>query len=220
MNTPPSLLFWVGEDNYALWEVIEEYRVMGPSKRIPVKAIPAGLEQGASKLFFAHAKAILQVTLGDETLEDLAYELVDEGVLTAAQLADFVDLTTPFRWWEEHEELQPNDFVPDAMLTVAVAFSKLPGDRRAQLERKYGIEYYPGVFGYSYFTGLQYVCHPDEDDLPEELEHLRGYVEPVRIVYDDLPQGEHVHDWQPTDNQGHTMECECGATWSIYEDEE
>lgn len=26
------------------------------------------------------------------------------------------------------------------------------------------------------------------------------------------------HDWQPTDNQGYSMECAngCGETWSIY----
>jgi len=181
MNTPPSLLFWVGEDSYTLAEVVSEYVAMGSSKRIPTTAIPQGLVRGVSKLFFAHAKAILKVKQGC-TLEQLVYSLLEKDVLTAVQVARFVDLDIEFNWGTT---LQPNDFVPEPMLTIAMGLSKLPDKDRKELEVQYGIEYYPGIFGYSHFTGIQYVCRQGEDDLPEELKYLEGYVEPVKIVYED-----------------------------------
>jgi hypothetical protein len=46
---------------------------------------------------------------------------------------------------------------------------------------RYQITFHPGVFGYCYITGLQYIAKDNEEGLPEDLVAFEGYIEPVRL---------------------------------------
>jgi hypothetical protein len=180
MSKHPSLLVCYGLQNYRLWEVIEEAEAHGISKRIPLTAIPEGMVQGASKIFAAHPHAIIKVLAPGKGLEDLAYALLEEGVLTQVQFSNLVDLEQPY-WIGE--ELQPYDFVPESMLDIAMALSK--SEHWRDLVKAFEIEFCMGIIGYSPFSGFQYVLGKNDEGLPPELAHLDGYLEPVRIEYVD-----------------------------------
>lgn len=174
----PSILMWVGEENYTLDEYIKEAQAMGVSKRVPITGVPTGLVQGVSKVFLAHPKAIIRTRKGH--YGDLAFTLKQMGYLSDSDWEKLIDLEKPY--WQ-YEVLQPFDFVPDGMLIVASAISRTNKDDFQEIVGAFDPEFCPGVIGYSPFGGFQYVLKPGETDLPQELSHLSGYVEPVIVKY-------------------------------------
>ena len=182
-----SLLVCVGEEFYKLHELISEYEYLGVSKRISSKSIPvavnnATFQQGTSKIFVAYQKAILKVTAQNKNLLDLAYILLEEGVLAQEEWFTLCDMQTPY--WTG-EELKPFDPVPICMLNISSGFSKLDDKRQAELIEEFKVEFCIGIIGYSPFNGFEYVTKPGETDLPDELSHLQGFVEPVKMSYVD-----------------------------------
>jgi hypothetical protein len=193
MSNTPSLLMTVGEQFYKLHEFISEAETIGISKRIPLTAIPIDMVKAISKVFVAHPKAIVKVTAPGKTLQDLAYSLAELKYLSMVELAHLVELDRPF--WTG-EKLASYDFVPASMLDITVALSKTNSAECKELEKKYGLEYVMGIFGWSHFTGLQLVMAPNETELPDNLKHLQplidnGTIEPVHVIYrDDTKEGE------------------------------
>jgi len=191
MSSVPSLLVCIGKKYYKLYEVIREYKNDGISKRSPRKSVPRGLDKCLSKIFCAHPDAIIKVTTEGQTLHDLAYTLLTEGFLTEDQWDKLVELEKPY--WTG-EELQAGDFVPEGMLDITEAFSRLPDKRQAELTKELGLVFCMGVFGYAPFEGFQVVLRHDETELSEDLEDLQplvdmGYVEPVHVHYTDDTDG-------------------------------
>jgi hypothetical protein len=182
MDNVPSVLMCVGRKYYKLYQIINEAYNAGVSKRIPANTIPEGLEVGVSKIFLAHPDAIVKVNKPGCILQDLAYDLVQLEAMTQTQFMKLVDVEKPY--WTGHE-LNAEDFVPECMLDVAIALSTLPDEDHQKMVEKYNLEFCMGIFGFSFFGGFQYVCRPNEDELPVELSHLEGYVEPVHVVYEN-----------------------------------
>ncbi len=178
-----DILMWVG-DEYSVKDLIEEYKSGGISKRIPLTSIPYGIVPGKSRLFVASHKAILEVTAEDRTLYDLLDALFDEGVFSgqALEALDAPGLHARF-WIDQGQPLQPDSFVPDAMLALVMGMDSLPPHIRRRLEKAFGIVYHPGVVGYGYIDMIAYVCKPGEDELPDDISHMAGYVTPVRMNY-------------------------------------
>lgn len=176
----PSLLMCVGRQYYTVESFIREAESMGPSKRIPVKSIPEGIVPMLSKIFCACPEAILKVTNEKFTLFDLAVHLVSSGVLSQKKLDDMIELDEPY--WQE-KELPAESFVPEPMLDLAIAFSRLEGSDRKETMSMFGIETCMGIVGWSYIRALEYVLPDDVDQLPEELQHLEGYITPVHVTY-------------------------------------
>jgi len=184
---PPSLLFCVGEQFYRFHEFVDEAHRIGVSKRLPANSIPEGLVVGLSKIFVAHPKAIVKVTKPGATLMDLAYAMLEDGTLNYDQYEHMVGLEDPF--WTG-EELNAEDHVPESMFYVAYAFSKEPAARQRQLIEEFGLQFCMGIFGFGPFGGFQVVLNKNDEELPENLQHLShlvesGYVEPVHVVYQD-----------------------------------
>lgn len=186
MTKAPDIIMYVGEQYYTLHDYISEALQQGVHKRISSASIPDGIVPWESKIFLAHSKAILRTNIGE--LADLAYELLDRGYMTQVQYNSFVENTEPF--WTG-EELKPEDFVPAQMLMLATVLSTVPANELAEIEIKWGVEYFPGVFGYAYIAGMHYICKPDEDDLPLELRHMKDLIEPVHVK---LVEDEDVKD--------------------------
>lgn len=180
MNRPPSILMVVGKEFYQLHEMVEEYKDMGISKRIPKTSIPDGLVPMKSKLFVSHPDAIIRVTVDGKTLMDLAIDLVDEGLLSVDEFAEIVEMDTDF-WL--NDELPSEDLVPSPMLTLAMAYSK--SEFKAHYLGAYGVETCMGVVGYGYLNRIEYVVRDGEEELPEDLAHLEGEIEPVSYTYED-----------------------------------
>jgi hypothetical protein len=179
----PSVLMCVGSDPYKLHKMISEYSAWGVSKRIPSTAIPEGLVPYKSKIFVAHEHAILRVRNSRCTLVDLAVMLEWEGLLSAGQnWAELLEIDT--RFWQG-DALGSAEFVPGAMLNLAIALDSAEPDLRRKIIKEFDIEFCMGVVGFSYIERVEYICKPGEEELPEELAHLEGYVTPVRVVKTD-----------------------------------
>lgn len=192
MTSVPSLLFCVGDEYYKLWEFIAEAEEIGASKRVALTAIPDGLVRGLSKMFFAHGQAIVKVTAPGKTLADLAYALLEEGIFTPVEWSKLTELDLPY--WTGGE-LQAFDPVPECMLDITVALSKLKVKRLRELTETFGLQFCQGIIGYSPFNGFQVVLDKDEQTLPESLSVLAplvdtGYVEMVHVVYADEEERE------------------------------
>lgn len=175
----PSVLMTVGRQYYTLAGFIDEAKEMGVSKRIPTTSIPEGLVPGMSKIFIAHPDAIVKVTAKGKRLADLVRVVLGETYVSP----DYAP------YWEQ-EDIQPNEVVPDHMLSITYAFSKLPAEERAKLTVEYGLDFHMGVIGYTYFEGVQFVMPEGAEDLPKDAKHIQplidsGYVQPVHIVYVD-----------------------------------
>jgi hypothetical protein len=163
-----DIIMWVGEEHYTVREFIEEAKQMGVSKRIPRTAIPEGIVPGESRIFIKHHKAIVHCN----DLVGLGEEL---GIPIEQDIEDSLDPDTP---------------LPENMLRLVMELDEIRSDSHELYdaiagELSYDVWYSPGVIGYSYITGLQYVAYDDEDDLPENLQHMSHLVEPVRVVYDE-----------------------------------
>ena len=181
METKPTdLLMWVGQEHYATPEAFSnEVFWRGASKRIALTNPPQGLEKGVSRIFFIHPLAGLEVA-EPHTLEDLRERLATiESERLAALLQDF-DRNPSWvvrrikALWAEPDPM-PSD--------LHQAVSILDG---------LGALCVPAIFGHVYYTGMQYVCKADEDDVPERLTGLD--VEPIRVVP--------VEDKEEADAQG------------------
>lgn len=172
-----SILMCIGEDNYSLADIIDEAKEQGLSKRIPITNIPKGIERGISKLLVAHPKAILKVCDPKFTIEDLIVELFDNDYVSEYLIMAFSDAST---YWE-YDKFEASDYVPAGMLKLAYHFSMLPTKMQDELIKKYDIRFCMGVIGYAPITNIQYVLKPGETDLPNEIAHLDGYVQPVQV---------------------------------------
>lgn len=179
-NRVPSVLMCVGKSFYSLHDMVEEYRDMGISKRIPITSIPDGLVPMKSKLFVAHPDAIIRVTVDGKTLMDLALDLVDEGLLTSDELYEITMMEQDF-WFSD--ELKAEDEVPTPMLTLAIAYSR--SQFQAHYIGAYGVETCMGIVGYAYLDRIEYVVRDGEEELPEDLSHLDGEIELVSYDYED-----------------------------------
>lgn len=168
-----SLLVCVGEKYYKLHQVINEYKRLGVSKRIAATSIPEGLQEGVSKVFVAHPRAIVNVS----------------DPKTLRELADFL-----YQW---HYVGMMGDPLEEHMLSIAYALSELsekePGVY-ANAESTFGLTYQMGIIGYAPFSGFQLVLKESETDLPTELDHMRplvdaGVLELVHVVYEEGSNG-------------------------------
>jgi len=183
----PSILCCTGRKFYTLAAMMDEYEQQGVSKRIPPSAIPEGMQPALSKIFVAHPDAIIKVTAPGRTLHDLAESLLEMGLLTDIEWALLQELELPF--WTG-AELNPGDFVPECMLDISIALSRVASQQHADLAEEFGIQFCMGVAGYAHFQGYQLVLDNDVTELPEEYEHLRplieaGAVQPVHVKYSD-----------------------------------
>ena len=185
-NRIPSLLMVAGRQHYKLHRFIDEAENYGVSKRISVQSIPEGLDQALSKIFIAHPRAIVKVTAEGKTLADLAYRLLEMGMLTQVQWAKLVDLELPY--WAG-EELRPFDPVPECMLDITYALSQVEDDEHRELVKEFSLEFCLGIIGWSPFQGFQLVLPHGKSELPPDLEEAighhvaSGYLEPVHVVY-------------------------------------
>lgn len=176
MSEATSVIMYVGESYYKLHEIISEALQQGVHKRIPSTSIPEGIVPWESKIFLAHNRAIVKTTIG--TLSELAYELYERDLLSFEQWHDMVDLNEPF--WTG-EELHAEDFVPEQMLTITTHLSMLLDEERGELEKKYGLVYMPGIFGFAYIENIHYIAKPGETSLPVEYSHMSDIIEAVHV---------------------------------------
>ena len=155
---PVDIIMWIGEDNYTVSEFIEEAKAMGVSKRIPANSIPEGIIPGRSRLLIKHRKAIIHGIDLDQLIEALN------------------DLYA----FPEYE-------LPDGMLHLVMTLEEIKEENPERWKRwvdSYELTWHPGVIGYSYITGVQFVVEEGEEGLPEELAHLDYLIEPVRMSYE------------------------------------
>jgi len=160
-----DLIMWVGSDNYTVSSFIEEVKRMGVSKRIPKNSIPEGIVPGVSRLFIKHRNAIVHATSKDKRFN----------------LEDLIDQLTVV-----HD--MPHYTLPQDMLGLIFALERLQEEEPESWKRyvtAYDLTWTSGVIGFAYITGIQYVAKDNEEGLPEDLVHLEGYVEPIRIEYYD-----------------------------------
>ena len=160
MDKPVDVIMWAGEEHYTVGSFIREAERMGVSKRIPATAIPEGIVIGQSRILIKHRQAIVHGENFDAFLLELQYGF----------------------------DLAEDYLPPDGMLRLVMFLEDLKSVSPLvwdTLVEKYNLTWTSGVIGYSYVTSIQYVAQDFEDDLPEELSHLEGYVEPVRVEYDD-----------------------------------
>lgn len=174
MTEYPSLIMCVGRKFYKLHEMVEEYQLMGISKRISITSLPEGVKPLESKIFVAHPDAIVQV--GPEfLLFDLARMLYDEGLLTQEEVEEvgIYDWVMP--------DFEPTTEVPRPMLTLALALSKSPN--KSMYDAAYHIKYIQGIVGFAYLERLEYVAREGETELPAQYAHLEDEVEVVKYTY-------------------------------------
>jgi hypothetical protein len=127
--------------------------------RIPRNQIPEGLVHGLSRIALGHIKAVM--TIENLPLDDAGTPLTANEALRAA-----FDAVT---------ETEGHDPEIDAILcrTYEHAPSRwleMPeGDAKREIFERLGVKFSPGIFAYSYYTGLTYYLKPDETEAPAEL---------------------------------------------------
>ena len=161
MDKPVDIIMWVGEEHYTVGSFIREAERMGVSKRIPRTAIPEGIVLGQSRILIKHRQAILQA----ERLESL-----------------FIELQIAYNLSEEY--MPPDGMLRLVMFLEELQMADLPAWER--LVEVYALTWTSGVIGYSYITSIQYIAYDDEKELPEDLQHLADYIEPVKIIYEEI----------------------------------
>ena len=138
-------------------DVIREVHAQGLSVRIPSNHIPEGLVHGLSRIALGHIKAVMTIENGTEDDLRTAFEaLTDPESPNASKdagpdphIAQVLARTyehAPSRWLEMPES----------------------ADKRAIFERL-GVKFSPGIFAFSYYTGLTYYLKPDETEAPAKL---------------------------------------------------
>lgn len=156
METKPvDLLMWVGTDQYTVSEFIREAQQMGVSKRISRTAIPEGVVPGKSKLLIKHRAAIVNSPRLDE--------LAEQTGLNLQMPEDMLKLTIAL---EDLRDFNHQEYFQEWQILV----------------KDFEITWSPGVIGYTTITGVQYVAHEHEDELPEDLAHMDNLIEPIRVM--------------------------------------
>lgn len=169
-----DLKMWVGKEFYTLGSYIAEALTRGVSKRIPSTMIPE-VTPGKTRLFLVYPEAL--VLLDKENYAMLEWELFMTGMIGEEDLS-LQGITEP---------ITPDEDVPllPGFIQLRIALEVLektdPKDYRRVIDL-FGVTYKPGIFGYTYLTGIQYVTRPGEEGLPPEYQHLEGLVEPVRVL--------------------------------------
>lgn len=173
----PDLLMWVGEEHYR-WphEFFDEAERVGVSKRVPREAVPY-IVPGETRLALIHPRAIVEATAKPYEVYDLAVELALEYAPLPEQ-GEYDDWAIDYA----NEHLMDSEWHHTMELIRLLADAEFAGGLD-WLEEKYGIEYHPGVFMFTYLTGVQYVLRSGESKLPADL---RGTgAEAVRVEYGD-----------------------------------
>jgi hypothetical protein len=177
-----DLKMWMGEDNYSVAEAHLENKTLGVSKRIPLTSVPEGILPGFSRIFIAHKKAILVVRAEGKTIWDLLTRMFELEILEQVEGGD-VEYHED-REYNPGEELLPGDYVPEGMLRMVIVLDLVEAKVRRELVKEFEIEFRPGIIGYGYITGLQYILREGETEVPAEIAHIDG-VEAVRVEYED-----------------------------------
>lgn len=167
-----DLLMFVGKEFYRLHQFISEAQNQGVSKRIPESMIPS-IIPGRTRLFLAYPEVIVLTS----DYRNLTKALLALGYIGASLIEDW-DQTT---WIED-----PATYIPTDMLTVRIALELCETEhpeKYAELVQKYSVSYQPGIFAFTYLTGIQYVCKDGEENLPNHLSHFEGTIEPVIVVH-------------------------------------
>ena len=184
-----DLLMHVGVESYP-WphNFSDEVYNMGLSKRVPEGALPF-ITPGATRLACIHPKAIVEVTAERMQLFDLCMELAREHVEPPE------DPRPPV-----HEHFYES-YVYENLIFVAeggdddgAEYQSLGIHRLLEkaylasdlerLEEKYGLEYRPGVFGFTYLTGMIKVASEKGTEQLSQEEQMLG-VELVKVVYEE-----------------------------------
>jgi len=172
-----DLCMFVGENHYP-WpnDFSEEAQRVGVSKRVSRKSIPH-IVPGETRLVLIHPKAIVKVTAEGMGLWDLAAELVLEHIVHAKGYGeDWLDRFILGNIFDE----QAGEYTSG--LTRMLRAAERAKDLK-RIEEKYGIEYFPGVFGWCPLSGIQYVAKSDDEtELPPDLAGVSG-IEIVRMDY-------------------------------------
>jgi len=158
MENPVDIIMWAGEEHYTVSSFIREAEKMGVSKRIPRTTIPEGIISGQSRILIKHRKAIVQGEL--EELPSVLYSCYGAPLFNLPD--DMLHLVTFLE--DMHEEDHEN---------------------WAYLVDEFSLTWMPGVIGYGYITGVQYIAHDHEEGLPEDLQHLDYLIEPVRLEHEN-----------------------------------
>ena len=152
-------------------DVIREVHAQGLSVRIPRNQIPEGLVHGLSRIALGHIKAVM--TIENLPLDDAGSPLTPDEALRAA--------------FEAVTQVEGHD--PEIEAVLARTYEHAPsrwlempeGDAKREIFERLGVKFSPGIFAYSYYTGLTYYLKPDETEAPAELttkgiQSVRGVV--------------------------------------------
>jgi hypothetical protein len=165
-------------------DVIREVHAQGLSVRIPRNQIPEGLVHGLSRIALGHIKAVM--TVENLPLDDAGAPLTPEQTLRAA--------------FEAVTQIDGHD--PRIDEGLAGTYEHAPsrwlempeGDAKREIFERLGVKFSPGIFAYSYYTGLTYYLKPDETEAPAELtakgiQAVRGVIAETGevIPLDDQP---------------------------------
>lgn len=140
-------------------DVIREVHAQGLSVRIPRNQIPEGLVHGLSRIALGHIKAVM--TVENLPLDDAGTPLTPDEALRAA--------------FEATTQVDGHDPEIDAVLSRTYEHApsrwlEMPeGDAKREIFERLGVKFSPGIFAYSYYTGLTYYLKPDETEAPSEL---------------------------------------------------
>ncbi|CAG0981129.1 hypothetical protein ANRL3_02138 [Anaerolineae bacterium] len=140
-------------------DVIREVHAQGLSVRIPRNQIPEGLVHGLSRIALGHIKAVM--TVENAPLDAEGNPMTAEDAVRAA--------------FEAATQFEGHDPEIDAILgrTYEHAPSRwleMPeSETKREIFEKLGVKFSPGIFAYSYYTGLTYYLKPEETEAPVEL---------------------------------------------------
>ena len=167
---PPDVLMKVGEGYYPHpGDFMAEAMGDGASKRLP--GVPTGAVQDVTRVFLVHPKAFVQIKCG--TVRDVLRDL-KAVAKTNDQVRDAFKRPSPW-----HTKA-------DILVRIYATKNK---KARAVL-RRYGVSFWPGIFGYFYMAQIQGVVDSEETDLDPVLKEA-GVV-PVFVVWARGGQEQHI----------------------------
>jgi hypothetical protein len=140
-------------------DVIREVHAQGLSVRIPRNQIPEGLVHGLSRIALGHIKALM--TIENSPLDAEGNPMTAEDAVRAA--------------FEAVTQIEGHD--PEIEAVLGRKYEHAPsrwlempeGDAKREIFERLGVKFSPGIFAYSYYTGLTYYLKPDETEAPAEL---------------------------------------------------
>lgn len=140
---PSDIFMKVGEGYYLCpGDFMAEAKGQGPCKRLP--GVPTGAVQDVTKVFLVHPKAVVQIKRG--TVRDVLRDL-KAVARTNDQVRDAFKRPSPWH--------------TKADLLVRVYATK---DKAARaVFRRYGVSFWPGIFGYFPLAQLQGTVATEED---------------------------------------------------------